>query len=197
MKKFSIIALILAGLMLFSSCGKNTEKNKETQDKNDETTAAQKVDIDFSTIRVADYIYAYENGDAVSIVSGAEALKSSKPSVATVADDGSIVPKSKGVTLVAYEDGGKACAVVVCVLGEGEKPDRASGGSAEVVELGKTYIHSAPVGDVEYSSSNESVVDVTNAPELSFVGCGYAAVTCSSVSRPFTYSFVVYDRTVE
>ncbi len=197
MKKISIIALILAGLMLFSSCGKNTEKNEEAQDKKDETTAAQKVDIDFATIRVVDYIYAYENGEAVSIVSGAKALESSKPSVATVAKDGSIVPASKGVTLVAYAEEGKAYAVAVCVLGEGEKPDRSSGGSAELVELGKTYIHSAPVGEVEYSSSNESVVDVTNAPELSFVGCGYAAVTCASVSRPFTYSFIVYDRTVE
>ncbi len=195
MKKISIIALFLAAVMLLSSCGKDTEKKDEKE--TEETTVVNEVKIDFATIRVRDYIFAYVDGESVNIASGAKALRSSKPSVATIADDGSIVPRGKGVTLVAYEEKGEACAVAVCVFGEGEKPDRSSGGSAEVVEVGKTYIHTAPVGDVEYSSSNESAVDVTNAPELSFVGSGYAAVTCSSISRPFTYSFVVYDRTVE
>ena len=193
MKK--IIAALLAVLMLFSSCKKETEKKEE--EKTDETTAVNVVEINFATVKVKDYIYAYVGGESVKIASGEKAIKSAKPSVATVADDGSIVPRSKGVTLVAYEEGDKTYAVAVCVFAEGEKPDRSSAGAAELVEVGKTYIHSAPVGEVTYTSSNESAVDVTNAPELSFVGSGYAAITCASVSRPFTYSFIVYDRIVE
>lgn len=195
MKKLSVIALILAVLMILASCGKDTEKKDEG--KTEETTAEQTVKIDFAKIRVKDYLYAYVGGESVKLANEAKALRSSKPSVATVSDDGSIVPRAKGVTLVAYEEDGKAYAVAVCVFGEGEKPDRSSGGSAEVVEVGKTYIHTSPVGEVTYTSSNESAVDVTNAPELSFVGSGYAAITCASASRPFTYSFIVYDRTVE
>ena len=195
MKKISIIALILALLMILASCGKDTEKKDE--EKTEETTAAKTVEIDFATIKVNDYIYAYAGGESVKIASGEKALESSKPSVASVNKKGSIVPKSAGVTLVAYEKDGEAYAVAVCVFGEGEKPDRSSGGAAELVEVGKTYIHSAPIGEATYTSSNESAVDVTNAPEFSFVRCGYSAITCSSVSRPFTYSFIVYDRIVE
>ena len=195
MKKLSVIALILAVLMILASCGKDTEKKDE--EKTEETTVATVVEIDFAKIQVKDYLYAYVDGESVKLANDTEALRSSKPSVATVSDDGSIVPHSKGVTLVAYEEEGKAYAVAVCVFGEGEKPDRSSGGSAEVVEVGKTYIHTSPIGEVTYTSSNENAVDVTNAPELSFVGSGYAAITCASVSRPFTYSFIVYDRTVE
>lgn len=195
MKKISLIAIILAVLMLISSCGNGTEKNEETTAE--ETTAEKTVEINFETVKVKDYIYAYVGGDNVKIVSGAKAIRSSKTSVATVNEDGSITPRGKGVALVAYEEEGTAFAIAVCVFGEGEKPDRSSGGSAELCEVGKNYIHTAPVGEVTYTSSNESVVDVTNAPELSFVGSGYAAVTCASVSRPFTYSFIVYDRTVE
>ena len=196
MKKISIIALILALLMTFASCGKGEEKKEE--EKTDETTvAAEAVKIDYARIQVKDYIFAYAGGESVKLANGAEALKSSKPSVASIDKKGSIKPKAEGVTLVAYEEDGKAYAVAICVLAEGVKPDRSSAGSAELVEIGKNYIHSAPVGEATYTSSNESAVDVTNAPELKFVGCGYAAVTCASVSRPFTYSFIVYDRTVE
>ena len=195
MKKLSIIALILALLMILASCGKGEEKKEE--EKADETTVAEAVKIDYAKIQVKDYIYAYAGGESVKLANGAEALKSSKPSVASIDKKGSIKPKAAGVTLVAYEEDGKAYAVAICVLPEGVKPDRSSAGAAELVEVGKTYIHSAPVGETTYTSSNESVVDVANAPELSFVGCGYAAVTCASVSRPFTYSFIVYDRIVE
>ena len=46
MKKISIIALILALLMLVTSCGKGEEKKEE--EKADETTAAEAVKIDYA-----------------------------------------------------------------------------------------------------------------------------------------------------
>ncbi|MBE6588510.1 MAG: hypothetical protein E7647_08900 [Ruminococcaceae bacterium] len=195
MKKISIIALILAALMLFASCGKDTEKNEETTAP--ETEELKIITVDFEKVRVVDYAFAYENGEKVALANGKKAIESSKPSVATVDSEGNVVPHGVGVTLVAYENDKSAEAVAICVLPDGVKPDRASGGSAELVMVGETYMHTAPVGEVEYTSSDESVVDVSEAPKLAFVKSGYACVTCSSVSRPFTYSFVVYDRTVE
>lgn len=201
MKKISVIALILASLMVFCACGKDGGKD-ETKPAEDGTTApqtekAEDVVIDFATVRVVDFVYAYAGGEKVELHGGEAALKSSKPSVATVDADGKIVPHAKGVTLVGYEKDGAAVAVAVCVFAEGEKPDRSSGGSAEVVEIGGTYMHAAPIGGAQYTSSNEGAVSVANAPTLAFVGSGYACITCASASRPFSYSFIVYDRTVE
>lgn len=154
--------------------------------------------IDFSTVSVGGYVYAYvgEECDDYSAAAGADLYSSSKPSVATVDENGVVTPLSPGVTLIGYEKDGVEKAYVVCVFSADGGPDR-SAGSAQIFESGKTYFHSAVVGATEYYTSDASIVDVSKAPTLSFGNAGYAAVTAANASRPFVYSFIVYDRTVE
>ena len=154
--------------------------------------------IDFKNVSVGGYVYAYmgEACDSYKNAVGAELYASSKPSVATVDENGNVTPMSPGVTLIGYEKDGVEKAYVVCVFAADDGPDR-SAGSAQVFESGKTYRHTAVVGATEYYSSDSSIVDVSAAPVLSFKNAGYAAVTAANASRPFVYSFIVYDRTVE
>jgi len=207
MKKF--ISILLAAIMLISlfSCGKGNENApedttvadttaKDTTEKNEE--GAKDSQIDFSTVMVRGYRYAYigEECEAFKIAEGADHYESSKPSVATVSEDGKVTPVSEGVTLIGYVKDGAAKSYVVCVFAEDGGPDR-SAGEAQLFESGDTFFHTAVVGNAEYSTSNEDVVDVTEAPTLKFKNTGYAAVTAANISRPFVYSFIVYDRTVE
>ncbi|MBQ4067098.1 MAG: hypothetical protein IJD22_05590 [Clostridia bacterium] len=200
MKLIKITAALLAVLMLLCSCAKDKEdKESETTTDSDivEPTAPEDLDIDFSTVKVSSYAYGYINGAESHVSTGAGTYKSAKPSIATVDENGRIIPVSPGVTLVGYVQDGEQRAIAVCIFAEGASQDRASGHSAELVEVGKTYMHTAPVGGAQYTSSNDSVVSVAAAPQLSFVSSGYACITCSTASRPFSYSFIVYDRAVE
>lgn len=184
-------------MVLMSSCvAKKVEAETEETKKESGEKTETAVKIDFETVIVSDYVYAYV-GENVDLKVEGNGFISSKPSVADVDAKGIVTPKQTGVTLVGYVDGSESKAVAVCVMAEGEKPDRASGGAAELIEVGKSYMHSAPVGDAEYTSSNSAVCDISAAPELKFVGCGYVCINCNSVSRPFSYSFIVYDRIVE
>jgi len=222
MKKVSTIALILALLMTLGSCGgeKENEKNNETEkpvetgivtdtkevtdpaeDEESGSTAEPEAEpsatIDFATVTVSSFAYGSFGEEITAGIEGAESFTSSKPSVATVKADGTITCNSEGVALIGYEKDGEQMAFALCVFGEGDGPDRTSGESGQLFEVGATFVHTAPVGGVVYSSSNESVVDVSAAPTLCFKKSGYACVTCASASRPFSYSFVVYDRVVE
>lgn len=201
MKKriIGIIALVLCAVMLLTSCAAKKGEAETTDAKNDENKQTEKaeISIDFATVTVSGFKFVYMGGEKETITDGEGSYVSSKPGIATVDKKGNITANAPGVTLVGYEKDGKATAVAVCVFAEGDGPDRTSGEGAEVVEIGGKYTYTAPVSDVQYSSSNSAVVDVSAAPEFSFVGSGYACITCASVSRPFTYSFIVYDRTVE
>ncbi len=155
--------------------------------------------IDFQSVTVGGYVYAYmgEECEGYARAEGAELYRSSKPSVASVDDKtGALTLNSPGVTLIGYEKDGVQKAYVVCVFAEGEGPDR-SAGDAQIFEKGTYYTHSAVIGATQYFTSNKGIVDVSDAPRLYFKGVGYAAVTASNASRPFVYSFIVYDRTVE
>lgn len=192
-----IIAIIISALILISlvSC-KGGEENKETEAQTsatEETTvkAEEEKKIDFSFLEIKDYIIM-NIGDEEEM-DGAAA--SSRNSVATVQDCNVKAVKS-GVSLIAVEKDGNTEAVVCCVLEEGQQEDR-SAGSPQLFESGKTFVHTAPIGGGEYVSSNESIVSVESAPTLAFNECGYAVVTVANASRPFFYSFIVYDRAVE
>ena len=210
MKKISIIAALAALIMLVSCSGASSEDTS----KADETTVDMETSndtaleettpfgengegVDFETVEVKGFLFAAVGEDPLYYAEGCDVYVSSKPSVATVDGEGKIIPVSEGVTLIGYGIGDQTEAIAVCVFPEGEGPDRSAGESASVFEAGQTFMHTAPVGGVEYSSSNEKVVDVSNAPNLSFKESGYACITCASASRPFFYNFIVYDRTVE
>ena len=167
------------------------------EDATETVPAVGVMDVDFATVEIKGFLFATVGEDPLYYAEGCDVYASSKPSVATVDGEGKITPVSEGVTLIGYGIGDRTEAIAVCVFTEGEGPDRSAGESANVFEVGETFMHTAPVGGVEYFSSNENVVDVSNAPNLSFKETGYACVTCASASRPFTYSFIVYDRTVE
>lgn len=212
MKKISIIAAIVA-LMMLVSCAGSSEDTKKADDttvdvETSNDTALEETDsveiegeiVDFATVEVLTYRFVTVGEVAESLAEPGNLVDfvSSKPSVATVDSEGTITAHSAGVTLVAHRNPvGSFFACAVCVFPEGEGPDRSAGESANVFEVGETFMHIAPVGGVEYSSSNENVVDVSNAPNLSFKESGYACVTCASTSRPFFYNFIVYDREVE
>ena len=206
MKKIALAALILAGLMLLPSCSGESAKEDieetvatEETEKITETDALEdnKIDFDFATVDVKEYLLIKMGEEPVVYAEGCDAYVSSKPSVATVDSEGLIVPVSKGVTLIGFVRGDQTEAIALCVFSEDERIDRTVGDPKSVYEVGGTFMHSAPVGEAQYSSTNEDVVDVSSAPVLSFKSTGYACVTCENVSRPFFYSFVIYDRIVE
>ena len=207
MKK--LISFLLAAIMLLSlfSCTEKKENTPDDTTVQDTTKAAdttEKADntdnasIDFATVQVRGYEYAYmgEECEGFKNAEGAKHYASSKPSVATVSADGTVTPVAPGVTLIGYVKDGVARSYVVCVFAEGEGPDR-SAGDAQLFQVGDTFVHTSVIGKAEYSTSNADVVDVTEAPTLAFKSTGYAAVTAANISRPFVYSFIVYDRTVE
>lgn len=197
MKKIRIFAGLLCIMLLLSSCvAKKVEAETEETKKESGEKAEESVKVDFESVIVSDYVYAYVGENANLNIEGTGFI-SSKPSIADVDANGIVTPKQTGVALVGYVKGAESKAIAVCVMADGEKPDRASGGSAELIEVGKSYMHSSPVGNAEYTSSNSAVCDISAAPELKFVGCGYVCINCNSVSRPFSYSFIVYDRIVE
>ncbi len=192
------------------SCGTSAGDTKENDDTTtdaetfndtalEETLPAEEdgIAVDFATVEIKGFLFATVGEDPLYYAEGCDVYASSKPSVATVDGEGKIIPVSEGVTLIGYGIGNQTEAIAVCVFPEGEGPDRSAGDSASLFEVGETFMHTAPVGGVEYSSSNENVVDVSNAPNLSFKESGYACITCASASRPFFYNFIVFDRIVE
>ncbi len=199
---------MMALLVLLASCANEREDKAKDEDvKNevettvvDDTTLAPGAegDMDFASMNVSGHLFAKE-GEILSVLDealGADNFASSKGSVATVSENGEISALKKGVTLIGYEKDGNIAAFVLCVFGEGEGRDR-SAGTPQLFEKGEEYTLVTTVPVTEYSSSDSTVVDVSEAPLLSFGECGYAVVTASNVSRPFFYSFIVYDRTVE
>lgn len=213
MKRISIIAALAAFMMLVSCAGTSAEETAKSDDttmdvETSNDTALEETfpleddgeTVDFATVEVSDYVFMTVGEVAESMAEPGTFVDfvSSKPSVATVDSEGTVTAHLEGVVLVAHRSpGGAFTASAICVFPEGEGPDRSAGESANVFEVGETFMHIAPVGGVEYSSSNENVVDVSNAPNLSFKESGYACVTCASTSRPFFYNFIVYDREVE
>jgi len=173
-------------------------KNEAEMTTVDDSTSEAEEGIDFSSVSVSGHLFAKE-GESLSALDealGADIYASSKGSVATVNENGEIAALKKGVTLIGYERGGETAAFVLCVFGEGEGRDR-SAGIPQLFEKGEEFTLVTAVSVTEYSSSDSAVADVSEAPLLSFGECGYAVVTASNVSRPFFYSFIVYDRTVE
>ena len=199
MKKISIIAILLALSILLFSCNEKKDGDSTAEDttKAEETTKAPEENgvADFQTVKISGYDFTNE-GETLSVKEeseGAEQYASSKSSVAEIDENGEILAKKKGVTLIAYEKDGQWSAYVLCVLGEGEHRDR-SAGTPTLVEKGESHTMTATVAAEEYFSSDEGVADCTNAPKITFGECGYAVITVTNVSRPFFYSFIVYDR---
>ena len=222
MKKIIALILALTSLFLLASCGaekpdgdkKETEKgteastdmpekdtgsdeteNEETADEADDSPVSI-----FETVTVIGAGYAEANTCDSYLAIEADSFISSKPSVATIekTDDGNVIKAGNaGVTLIAYMEEGEWKAVALCVLPDLEALDRNSSFDAQTFEKGETFMLTSPVPGAEYISSDEDVADVSGAPQISFNECGYACVTLASASRPFSYSFVVYDRTAE
>ena len=221
MKKISILVLIMVILLLLPSCGADTPKETDEvtekaevptpdteadtadgESEGDETAEEPNDSLAniFATVPVIGAGYATANsGDTVFAVE-ADSFISSKPSVATIekTDDGNYIRAGQaGVTLIAYLDEGEWKAVAICVLSDLDVLDRTSSYDAQVFEKGESFMLTAPVSGAEYITSDEAVADVLAAPQISFKECGYACVTLASASRPFSYSFVVYDRITE
>lgn len=207
-----IIALIFAILLCmgaFISCTGEETQNEETkkeetthiEDVIEETTEAPEVDevwkAHFDTVEVEGYDLLNEGelGAVVEKAQGADRYASSKPDVATVNERGEIEAKKPGVTLIAYEKDGVEKAYVLCVFAEDEGPDR-SAGDPLVFESGKSFNLTAAVNATEYYSSNDNVADASNAPIIEFKDSGYVVITAANASRPFFYSFLVYDREI-
>ena len=184
-------------LSLVSCKGAEDEKEEETQAQTtsaEETAVKQEEEkkVDFSSLSVSSHIIM-NIGDEEEL---AGSVASSKSSVASVLDDGKVKAHKEGVSLIAVEKDDETTLTVCCVLEKGQREDR-SAGEPQLFESGKTFFHTAPIGGGEYISSNSDIVNVDGAPTLSFGNCGYAVVTVANASRPFFYSFIVYDRAVE
>ena len=197
MKKL-LISLLLISAMLLCACGGNNSKETTAHDttaKVPEKADGKETVCDFSTVEVSGYVFATvgETVKGHEDAAGADAYQLQKPEIASITGDKSLEIKSRGVTLVGYAKEGKTAAYVLCAFAEGEGPDRTAG-EPQLFEAGDTFMHTAPIGGVEYLSIDSRVVDVGNAPMLSFKESGYAVVTCANASRPFLYSFIVYDR---
>lgn len=222
MKKIIALILVLTAIFPLASCGaeKPDGESKESEKMTDEMTDKPKKDTAsadtgdeetaeepndslaeiFASVPVIGVAYATENnGDSILAIE-AESFISSKPSVATIekADDGNVIKAGEsGVALIAYMENGEWKAVALCVIADLDVLDRSSSFDAQTFEKGGTFMLTSPVPGAEYISSDETVADVSAAPQISFNECGYACITLASASRPFSYSFVVYDRTVE
>lgn len=199
MKKVSLICLIIAIVLLMTSCmggGKGAaDTTKKEADTTEKETTETVVDsrIDFSTVKVVQGIVAADSEDILPIAEGeADFYVSQTPSVAEVDSEGNVTVKGKGTTLIGYEIDGEQRACVICV--PETSVDIASCRAAMVFEVGGSFMHSAPISADGYESSDPDVVNVGNAPRLTFEKEGYAYITVYNASRPFTYSFIVYDR---
>ena len=203
MKKLSFIALVLSAVLLLCGCGADSRGSGDTTvpDTTDEvTTEADVSKIDFKAARIEGKMFAFiKNGDELSLdlSDNKKNFQSSRPSVAKVDAEGNITPRASGVTLIGYERDGEYGAVVVCVIGEETTVDMTSYGSSQLFEVGSSFMHTAPVGATCYETSDESVFNIDCASRLSFEKSGYEYITVSNASRPFSYSFIVYDRECE
>jgi len=206
MKYIALITALLLCMGAFISCGKEEAKKEDAKAEEEiaeDTTQALEDDgnevwkAPFETIAVEGYVFMNEGeqSHASEKAEGADRYASSKPDVATVNEAGEIEAKKAGVTLIAYEKDGEEKAYVLCVFAEDDGPDR-SAGSPMVFETGKSFNLTAAINATEYFSSNEAIADASNAPIIEFKESGYAVITASNASRPFFYSFLVYDREI-
>lgn len=199
MKKIIIYLLVFSMLFSLISCttaGNDSETKPETTDNISEEIVTVTDGFDFTRAEIREKIILFITDAAPHIYDeGAEGFVSQKPEIAEVDESGAISLKSEGVTLIGYEINGMKKAAVLCVLGEDTPFDRSTYQDAMLFEVGETFVHTAPAGTSNYVSSDNSVVNVDRAPTLSFEKSGYAYVTVSNASRPFSYSFIVYERT--
>ena len=208
MKKLVALLLVFALLLSFGGCRKSTSTDPENDptgsgnmtDGSNENGADAPVkieDADFEEVTVITG-KLLSVGDTYSFARLWEraGYRSAKPSVATVDKNGMITAVGEGTTMVMAKSGTeeKDSAIIICVVPEG----KISGDiPLQIHRTGTYYLLSTVLTDAEYSSSDTSVMQVSENGLLRFLSPGYALITVTGKEGTEQYGYITYDRSLE
>lgn len=199
MKKLLILLLAFGMLLSMGSCRKAQSETDEDTGETEVTVKTNISDEDYETVTVISG-KVLEIGESYSfkrLWNDAE-YRSAKPSVASVDQTGTISAKSAGTVMVMAksEEEERSSAIIVSVLPEGESIDpRAIG--PQVHQVNSAFQLQPTIAATSYTSSDDSIVEVSQSGLLQFHSAGYATVTVQGNGVTEIYSYIVYDRTVE